>query len=163
MAVYRTAAQRAGHPLSEADDAKDAGQITSVESVISSIPADIIAQRAMECGSYARALFHWESYIRDQSQKRNNKNAKEHDAMFQRLHSIYSQIDEPDGLDGISAHLNILSPEQEAFQHQRAGRWSAAQSWYELELIKSPSNTSRQVDLLSCLKESGQYGTSRST
>ncbi|THY55817.1 hypothetical protein D6C98_04012 [Aureobasidium pullulans] len=157
MAAHRTAAMRAGHALSEVEEAKDKGQIESVESVIRSIPADIIAQRAMECGSYARALFHWESYIRDQSQRQGNQDAKEHDAMFQRLHSIYSQIDEPDGLDGISAHLNILSPEQQAFQHQRTGRWSAAQSWYELELIKSPSNTNRQIDLLSCLRESGQY------
>lgn len=158
MAAYRTAAIRAGHALSEIEEAKDVGQIASVESVISSIPADIIAQRAMECGSYARALFHWESYIRDRSHRQENRDAKDHDAMFQRLHSIYSQIDEPDGLDGISAHLNILSPEQQAFQHQRAGRWSAAQSWYEFELTKSPSNTNRQVDLLSCLRESGQYG-----
>ncbi|KAH0357480.1 hypothetical protein KCU83_g998, partial [Aureobasidium melanogenum] len=157
MAAYRAAALRAGHAPSELEEVKDVGQIESVESVINSIPADIIAQRAMECGSYARALFHWESYIRTESRKQTNQNAKEHDAMFQRLHSIYSQIDEPDGLDGISAHLNILSPEQEAFQHQRAGRWSAAQSWYEFELIKEPSNVSRQIDLLSCLRESGQY------
>ncbi|KAG9767193.1 hypothetical protein KCU95_g17617, partial [Aureobasidium melanogenum] len=157
MAAYRAAALRAGHAPSELEEVKDVGQIESVESVINSIPADIIAQRAMECGSYARALFHWESYIRTESRRQINQNAKEHDAMFQRLHSIYSQIDEPDGLDGISAHLNILSPEQEAFQHQRAGRWSAAQSWYEFELIKEPSNASRQIDLLSCLRESGQY------
>jgi serine/threonine-protein kinase ATR len=157
MAAYRTAALRAGHPPSELEEVKDVGQIESVESVIRSIPADIIAQRAMECGSYARALFHWESYIRSESQRQTNQNAEEHDAMFQRLHSIYSQIDEPDGLDGISAHLNILSPEQQAFQHQRTGRWSAAQSWYEFELVKEPSNASRQTDLLSCLRESGQY------
>ncbi|KEQ70449.1 hypothetical protein M436DRAFT_53559 [Aureobasidium namibiae CBS 147.97] len=157
MAAYRTAALRAGHPPSELEEVKDVGQIESVESIIRSIPADIIAQRAMECGSYARALFHWESYIRSESQRQTNQDAKEHDAMFQRLHSIYSQIDEPDGLDGISAHLNILSPEQQAFQHQRTGRWSAAQSWYEFELVKEPSNISRQIDLLSCLKESGQY------
>ncbi|KAI5198982.1 hypothetical protein AUEXF2481DRAFT_78310 [Aureobasidium subglaciale EXF-2481] len=157
MASYRTAAIRAGHPISEMEEVKDVGQIESVESVIRSIPADIIAQRAMECGSYARALFHWESHIREQSQRQEKQDAKEHDAMFQRLHSIYSQIDEPDGLDGISAHLNILSPEQQAYQHQRTGRWSAAQSWYELELIKKPSDTNRQIDLLSCLRESGQY------
>ncbi|KAI4730691.1 hypothetical protein E4T49_01590 [Aureobasidium sp. EXF-10728] len=157
MAAYRTAALRAGHAPSEIEEAKDIGQIESVESVINSIPADIIAQRAMECGSYARALFHWESYIRSESRRQTNQNAKEHDAMFQRLHSIYSQIDEPDGLDGISAHLNILSPEQQAFQHQRTGRWSAAQSWYEFELVKEPYNASRQIDLLSCLRESGQH------
>ncbi|KAL1301669.1 hypothetical protein AAFC00_005888 [Neodothiora populina] len=155
MTVSRTAAARAGHAPSEFDEARDLGQISSVERVIQSIPADIIAKRAMECGSYARALYHWEYSMREQEQT-SNKEPSEQDALFQRLHSIYAHIDEPDGLDGISAHLNILSPEQQAFQQRRAGRWSAAQSWYEIELEKAPNETNVQAQLLSCLRESGQ-------
>jgi len=157
ITASRTAAIRAGHTPSEFEEAKDLGQIASVEGVISSIPADIIAQRALECGSYARALYHWEQFMRDQKQQVNDDNG-EWDAHYQRLHSIYAHIDEPDGLDGISAHLNILSPEQQAFQSRKAGRWSAAQSWYEIELAKSPSDPNLQVELLSCFKESGQFG-----
>lgn len=157
MTAIRTAAVRAGHSPSEFDEAKDLGQIASAEKVITSIPADIIAQRAMECGSYARALYHWEYFMREQQQS-STERIHDDDVLYQRLHSIYAQIDEPDGLDGISTHLNILSPDQQAFQHRRAGRWSAAQSWYEIELSKSPSDKNLQVELLSCLKESGQFG-----
>lgn len=156
MVVDRAAAVRAGHSPSEFDEAKNLGHITSVEDVIKSIPADIIARRAMECGSYARALYHWEQWMREQKQEVRDL-PNDHDSLYQRLHSIYAHIDEPDGLDGISAHLNILNPEQQAFQHRRAGRWSAAQSWYEIELTKKPSDLNLQTELLSCLKESGQF------
>ena len=157
MTAHRTALLRAGHSPSEFEEAKELGQIASVEGVIKFIPADIIAQRAMECGSYSRALFHWEQFMRDQNRDEMAE-VTSHDELYQRLHSIYTHIDEPDGLDGITAHLNILSPDQQAFQHRRAGRWSAAQSWYEIELRKSPRDHDLQIELLGCLRESGQFG-----
>lgn len=157
-ATRRTTLARAGQSPDEFQEAQDQGQISSVENVIKSIPAAIIAQRAIDCGSYARALFHWELFIRESPQS-NDQEKPDRSSMYQRLHNIYMQIDEPDGLDGISAHLNILEPEQQAFQHRRAGRWPAAQSWYEIELAKTPSNEKYQVDLLNCFRESGQFGT----
>lgn len=160
LASYRLMAYRAGHSPSDFDEARDLAQIDSVEGVMSSIPANIIAQRAIECGSYARALFHWEHFIREQSPRATAYSTGERDAMYERLQSIYTQIDEPDGLEGISAKLNILSPEQQAFQHRRAGRWSAAQSWYEIESMQKPEDLDVQIGLLSCLKESGQYSES---
>jgi len=156
LAQTRVIAAKHGQPPNELEDAKDEAQVTSVEKVMSSIPANIIAQRAIECGSYARALFHWEHFIREQSNTPKRSNV-DRDAMFERLQTIYSQIDEPDGLDGISAQINILTPEQQAFQHRRAGRWTAAQSWYDIELMQKPDDTELQLGLLSCLKESGQY------
>ena len=156
MAALRVAAVRAGHSPKEFEEAADLGRIRSVEQVMASIPANIIAQRAIECGSYARALFHWEDFIRGQCSKPET-DAEDRNAMYDRLQSIYSQIDEPDGLDGIAAQLNILSPDQQAFQHRRAGRWSAAQSWYEIESMQRPNDSDIQLGLLSCLKESGQF------
>jgi len=78
--------------------------------------------------------------------------------MYHGLQSIYSQLDEPDGLEGLSAQLNILTPEQQALQHRRAGQWSAAQSWYEIELMHQPADRCLQLGLLDCLQESGQHG-----
>ena len=156
MAALRAAAVRAGHSPKDFEEAADLGRIASVERVITSIPANIIAQRAIECGSYARALFHWEDFIRDQCSKPDTK-VEARNAMYDRLQTIYSQIDEPDGLDGIAAQLNVLTPDQQAFQHRRAGRWSAAQSWYEIESMRRPNDSDIQLGLLSCLKESGQF------
>ncbi|OCK82203.1 hypothetical protein K432DRAFT_473031 [Lepidopterella palustris CBS 459.81] len=140
------------------DDIKDVAQISSVERIIQSIPAEVISRRAVECGSYARALFHWEQYIRQEREKAEASKATfERDLLFQRLQYIYAQIDEPDSIEGISAHLRVLDPNQQVLEHRKAGRWTAAQSWYELSLADKPDDPDIQIDLLTCLKESGQY------
>ena len=74
------------------------------------------------------------------------------------LQDIYTQIDEPDGIEGISAHLHVLDIDQQILAHRKAGRWTAAQSWYEIKLAETPDDMDVQVNLLTCLKESGQHG-----
>ncbi|RQM07136.1 hypothetical protein DH86_00003467, partial [Scytalidium sp. 3C] len=77
--------------------------------------------------------------------------------LLERLQEIYTQIDEPDGIEGISAHLPVLNIEQQILGHRKAGRWSAAQSWYEIKLAENPKDYEAQSSLLTCLKESGQH------
>jgi serine/threonine-protein kinase ATR len=79
-------------------------------------------------------------------------------AHLQRLQDIYTQIDEPDGIEGISAHLHVLDIDQQILGHRKAGRWTAAQSWYEIQLAETPEDVDVQLNLLTCLKESGQHG-----
>lgn len=136
-------------------------QISRVEGMLQLIPAEVISRRAVECGSYARALFHWEQYYRQQQQVKAAAKQwfSEKDDMLQHLRNIYAQIDEPDGIEGISAHLKVLNPEQQIIEDRKAGRWTAAQSWYEIALAEKPNDTETQINLLTCLKESGQYGT----
>lgn len=73
------------------------------------------------------------------------------------VHDIYTQIDDPDGLDGISACMKDLGFKEQALSHRKAGRWTAAQTWYEIQLAESPDDVNLQLDLLTCLEESGQY------
>lgn len=133
--------------------------ISSVEAVLGLIPADIISRRAVECKSYARALFHWEQYIRQQRQ-RGNDNAIDLEPYYERLQDIYTQIDEPDGIEGISVHLQVLNIDQQILEHRKAGRWTAAQSWYEMLHAEKPDDLDIQFNLLTSLKESGQHGES---
>ncbi|KGO59126.1 PIK-related kinase, FATC [Penicillium expansum] len=135
---------------------KYSSQIKSVENLLSLIPPEIISKRAVECKSFSKALFHWEQYIRKskvhpESQERSNL-----EPLYQRLQDIYSQIDEPDGIEGISSHLSALDIDQQILEHRKAGRWATAQSWYELQLEKEPDNVDAQWNLVTCLKESGQ-------
>lgn len=130
--------------------------VDDVEKLLASIPADIISQRAIECKSYARALFHWEQHIRVSATVTNLKD-DEGDARLERLQEIYAQIDEPDGIEGISSQLQVLNIEQQILEHRKAGRWTAAQSWYELQLNDKPDDPEIQVNLMQCLKESGQH------
>jgi serine/threonine-protein kinase ATR len=158
VADTRSNAYRTGQSPTDFDEIQAQGQIETLESFLATIPADLLATRAMECGTYARALFNWEQYIR-QSRPLIPLGSGDSvsDQMNDRLIDIYSQIDEPDGLEGISAHLTILSDEQQATLHARSGRWTAAQAWYELQLAERPNDEELQTSLLQCLRETGRY------
>ena len=159
VANNKTTGPRAGRSLSEGELDVDIAQSQSVGAVLAVIPADIMSRRAVECKSYARALFHWEQFIRqrrDQFPVANREACLE--PLYERLQEIYTQIDEPDGIEGISAHLQVLNIDQQILEHRKAGRWTAAQSWYELLLTEKPNDIDVQYNLLTSLKESGQHG-----
>lgn len=137
---------------------KYAAQIKSVEALLASIPPEIISKRAVECKSFSRALFHWEQYIRKYNSQAELQESSTSEQLYQRLQDIYSQIDEPDGIEGISSHLSALNIDQQVLEHRKAGRWATAQSWYELQLEKEPNDVEAQWNLVTCLKESGQQG-----
>jgi len=159
IANSRSPGTRMGRSLSQADAERDILQISSVEAVLTIIPADVISRRAVECKSYSRALFHWEQYIRQQRERyQANKQEEDLEPLYERLQEIYTQIDEPDGIEGISTHLQVLNIDQQIIEHRKAGRWTAAQSWYELLLTERPNDLEVQYNLLTSLKESGQHG-----
>ncbi|KAH9994734.1 phosphatidyl inositol 3-kinase [Xylariaceae sp. FL0662B] len=134
---------------------RDIAAMGKVQQILDSIPAELISQRAVDCKAYSRALFHLEQHIRQVDEEK--KDGGERDRLLQRLQDIYTQIDEPDGLEGISAHLYVLDINQQVLSHRKAGRWAAAQTWYEIKLAEDPDNVDIQIDLLTCLKESGQH------
>ncbi|KAK8104021.1 protein kinase rad3 [Apiospora kogelbergensis] len=136
-------------------DAVEALCMQRVQSILDSIPAELISKRAVECKAYSRALFHLEQHIRQVEAK--SMGGSERERLLQRLQEIYTQIDEPDGLEGISAHLRVLDINQQILSHRKAGRWAEAQTWYEIKLAENPENVDIQIDLLTCLKESGQH------
>ena len=144
---------------SEVDLERDALHISSLEAVLGRIPAKIISRRAVECNSFTRALFHWEEHIRQERQQHADIGRLfDLEPYYKRLQDIYTQIDEPDGIEGISSHLHILNVDQQILEHRNAGRWTAAQSWYEIQLAERPHNVEILHDLLTALKESGQHG-----
>ncbi|KAF1837293.1 protein kinase rad3 [Decorospora gaudefroyi] len=155
----RAMAGKTGRGASEVDELNAVKQISRVEDVLHLIPAEIISRRAVECGSYARALFHWEQYFRQKrdTKAESNQHFSEKDGLLQHLQMIYAHIDEPDSIEGISAHLKVLNPEQQIIEDRKTGRWTAAQSWYEIALAEKPDDVETQINLLTCLKESGQY------
>ncbi|PWY69808.1 hypothetical protein BO94DRAFT_502566 [Aspergillus sclerotioniger CBS 115572] len=147
-----------GHRETSRDALLDtySSQVKAVETLMSSIPPEIISKRAVECKSFSRALFHWEQYIRQCKNQASKQEGATVETLYQRLQDIYSRIDEPDGIEGISSHLHVLDIDQQVLEHRKAGRWATAQSWYELQLEKEPNNSEAQWNLLTCLKESGQ-------
>ena len=157
----RAAAYRTGNSPKDFDEANDISQIDTVERFLASIPAEVIATQAVMCGSYARALFHWEQFVRQERplipSARPPQQLSDEESLYDKLQEIYAQIDEPDGLEGISAHLPFLNEEQQALQHEKAGRWTAAQAWYELRLADEPQDLDLEERLIGCLRETGRY------
>lgn len=138
----------------------DVAAVGRVQILLDAIPAELISQRAVECKAYSRALFHLEQHIRQVDEEKRTED-DERDRLLQRLQDIYTQIDEPDGLEGLSAQLQVVDIGQQVLSHRKAGRWAAAQTWYEIKLAENPDNVDVQIDLLTCLKESGQHGKCR--
>jgi serine/threonine-protein kinase ATR len=136
---------------------QDSTQIERVKEVLDSVPAELISQKAVDCKQYARALFHLEPHIFRKGSEV-NKDPAEASRLLQSVQDIYAQIDDPDGLDGILANLPMVDLNQQILSHRKAGRWTAAQTWYEIQLAKQPESIDVQLDLLTCLKESGQHG-----
>lgn len=159
VARSRIAAAHNGRGVMQIDHEINLAQIQRIEQVLSMFPAEVISRRAVECKSYARALFHWEQYIRQCKNPKHPTQAENLEPLYERLQDIYTQIDEPDGIEGISAHLQVLNIDQQILEHRKAGRWTAAQSWYELLLTEKPNDLDVQYNLLTSLKESGQHGT----
>jgi serine/threonine-protein kinase ATR len=142
------------------DEIRETAHISSVERILTGIPAAAISRRAVQCRSYARALFHWEQHIRqiaDTARLRKQEPITMEEE-FKHLQHIYAQIDEPDAVEGISTRLQILDPEQQVLEYKRAGRWTAAQSWYEIALANKASDPTLEINLFNCLKSSGRYG-----
>lgn len=137
----------------ESDDSGD-DSIQRVESFLSILPVDIMGLRSFECGSFPRALFYWEQHIRH---VRTAASKEEMEPLYERLQTIYSHIDDPDGIEGLSTKLQVHDMNQQILEHRRDGRWATAQSWYEMKLEDCPGDVETQENLLTCLKEGGMY------
>ncbi|KAH6630423.1 phosphatidyl inositol 3-kinase-like protein [Chaetomium sp. MPI-SDFR-AT-0129] len=134
---------------------KDETWVKEVQKVISKLDPELISQRAIDCNEYARALFFLEPHLGNRQKKAPKQQGS--DPILQSLQKIYTQIDDPDGLDGVSTLLQDITLDQQALNDRKAGRWTAAQTWYEIKLAETPEDVDIQIDLLTCLKESGQH------
>lgn len=131
-------------------------QVLRVDSILASIDQNLLAGAAFECNSYARSLMNYEKHIM-MMQSAGYSSTKLQDC-YERLHEIYAHLDEPDGMEGVSSSIMIPSLEHHIRQHESTGRWTSAQSCWEIRLQQSPDNLDYHVGLLRCLRNLGHYG-----
>jgi hypothetical protein len=65
-------------------------------------------------------------------------------------------------LQGIAALQECLSPEEQAAEFEKTGRWTDAHAFYEQALQKSPTCIKSRLGLLNCLKNLGYLETTLS-
>ncbi|GAA6005621.1 hypothetical protein JCM10207_005273 [Rhodosporidiobolus poonsookiae] len=135
--------------------------LVAVEGVLQDIPHILVGQAALTCKSYARSLLNFESHIIAKRANRGDESDKDLQVYFENLHECYAHLDEPDGMEGIST--KILSPSvlHQIREHESTGRWTSAQSCWEVKLQQKPDDPVNHVGLLRCLRNLGHYDSMR--
>ncbi|CAO1622863.1 unnamed protein product [Sympodiomycopsis kandeliae] len=133
--------------------------VVNVESVIASISQELMARASLYCRAYARSLLNFEQRIRDL--RSSGKSNNDLQSYYENLHSIYANLDEPDGMEGISTCIISPSLEHQIREHESTGRWTSAQSCWEVQIQASPDEPANHVGLLQCLRSLGHYDTMR--
>ncbi|EGG02755.1 uncharacterized protein MELLADRAFT_22295, partial [Melampsora larici-populina 98AG31] len=131
-----------------------------MQSFISDISPELLATAALSCKDHARALLNLEQRIWVLEESRDKAKA-DIVTYYERVHQIYSEIDEPDGMEGISTKIPAPSILHQIREHESTGRWTSAQSCWEVELQKQPDELSSHIGLLRCLKNLGHYDSLR--
>src|SRR5277367_112109 len=132
------------------------GQLLRVDSILSSIDQHLMAKAALQCKAYARSLMNFERQI--MVLQANSPESKDLPVYYERLHEIYAHLDEPDGMEGVSTLILSPSLEHQIRQHERTGRWTSAQSCWEVSLQQNPDNLESHIGLLKCLRNLGHFG-----
>ncbi|KAG2115849.1 uncharacterized protein F5147DRAFT_751291 [Suillus discolor] len=136
-------------------------QLIRVDSVLSSIDHELMAKAALQCRAHARSLMNFEKRIVSMRERQPPPPATDFTPYYERLHEIYAQLDQPDGMEGISTLILSPSLEHQIRQHESTGRWTAAQSCWEVRLQQQPDNLDFHLGLLRCLRNLGHYDTLR--
>ncbi len=127
-----------------------------VETVLASIQTELMANAALQSRAFARSLQNFEQRI--VHLKKLKRANSELQTYFERLHQIYAELDEPDGMEGVSTFVISPSLEHEIREHESTGRWTSAQSCWEVRLQQSPEDVNLHLGLLKCLRNLGHYG-----
>ena len=131
-------------------------QVTRVDSILAGINQVLIAKAAFHCQSYARSLMNFEKQIVALRAAGSSQDALQ--PYYDRLHEIYSHLDEPDGMEGIADFVVLPSLEHQIRQHESTGKWTSAQSCWEVRLQQDPDRLDYHLGLLRCLRNLGHYG-----
>ncbi|KAJ3132201.1 serine/threonine-protein kinase M1 [Geranomyces variabilis] len=151
-----TVARRQNRSVEEAD-VQDDPSAKRIEHFLSLIPQSVMADASSFCQAYARALMHFENHIRLQRAASSDEDALL--PLYAHLQKLYSHLDEPDGMEGIATMLATPTLEQQILEHESAGRWTSAQTCYELSLQTDPDNFDHHIGLINCLKNLGHLET----
>ncbi|KAF9354246.1 serine/threonine-protein kinase M1 [Mortierella sp. AD094] len=142
--------------LSQATMRRYDAAIDAVQEQLTSISHDVIAMAAFRCKAYARSLLHYEQYIRD-SRQQVGPNDPAIQSMYEKLQEIYANLEEPDGMEGISSLITSGTATQNLLQCESAGQWSEAQFYYEQGLQDDPGQLENHAGLYKCLENLGHY------
>lgn len=129
--------------------------VRRVETMFKALPQNSVAEAALNSKSYARALLNYEKVL--YALKPTHEQSKLQ-PYYEHLHHIYAELNEADGMEGISASIISPSIQHQIREHEMTGRWTSAQSCWEVQLQLQPDDPQSHLGLLRCLRNLGHYG-----
>jgi serine/threonine-protein kinase ATR len=133
--------------------------VSRVQSTMRTISQELMAIASLKCRAYARSLLNFEQEIR--VLRKNGKEDSDLQEHYENMHLIYANLDEPDGMEGISTRIVSSSLEHQIREHESTGRWTSAQSCWEVKIQEKPDDLTLHLGLLRCLRNLGHYDTMR--
>lgn len=130
-----------------------------VQGVMDTISQELTAQAALQTHAYPRSLLNFEYRIR--ALRTDGAPDAQVQPLYETMHEIYAQLDDPDGMEGISTRVLAPSLQHQIREHESTGRWTDAQSCWEVELQQRPDDAHLHLGLLRCLRSLGHYDTLR--
>jgi serine/threonine-protein kinase ATR len=127
-------------------------QVNAMQTFVESMRFDLLSNGASVYGNHARSLFYYEMLMRSSMK---NSNALENRCMQERYLNLYSQMDEPDGVQGIKNYFNLNSLHSNIILYEMTGNWTLAQSCYETILKSEPEKLDYHIGLIRSLKSLG--------
>ncbi|KDE08289.1 hypothetical protein MVLG_01552 [Microbotryum lychnidis-dioicae p1A1 Lamole] len=135
--------------------------LLNVESTLQAIPRIVVGHAALTCKAYARALLAYESHIVAYNSQKDVPEDHHLQDDYEHLHECYAALDEPDGMEGISTKITSAGVQHQIREHESTGRWTSAQSCWEIMLQEEPMNPNNHVGLMRCLQNLGHYDSMR--
>lgn len=129
--------------------------VKRVETMFKGLPQDAVAEAAFNSKSYARALLNYEKLLYGMGEVRDTPRWQQ---CYERMHHIYAELNEPDGMEGVSTSIISPSIQHQIREHEMTGRWTSAQSCWEVQLQLRPDDLDSHLGLLRCLRNLGHYG-----
>lgn len=158
LSLWQRSRQRERRGQRHKRDPIDAS-VLRVEKLMRAISQDLMAKASLQCRAYPRSLLNYEQQIRNLRQEKAPET--ELQRCFEDLHLIYAKLDEPDGMEGVSTQVLLPSLEHQIREHESTGRWTSAQSCWEVKIQDDPDQLEFHIGLLRCLRNLGHYDTMR--
>ncbi|CAM6089350.1 unnamed protein product [Calypogeia fissa] len=130
----------------------------NVMQLLAAIPKQALAGASFRCQAYARALLYFETHVREKSGSFNPAAAASGvfaDEDVTLLLEIYSGLDEPDGLSGLSRLRTSTNLQDQILINEKAGNWAEALTCCEQALQMEPSSVVQHSGVLDCLLNMG--------
>lgn len=133
--------------------------IEKVASVLDAIPKETLSHSSFQCHAFARALQYYETLVRDKSGCLNPASGKTpghfQDADVSFLLKAYRELDEPDGLIGLTKLRSAPSLADHVLVCETSGNWTEALAYYEQALQTDTLSVADSQGMLNCLLNMG--------